>query len=177
VSREKDRYKELIILEEMGVYAPEPDYLQKYRFDKGYKFPMVNQVAVAGELVHDPPIRKTKRGIPVTNFVINTMPEKSMKTPEGLERPPCFVSIVVWSNQALQCKRFLKKGSIVLAIGELQSMPNSDPRKKYCPVQLSAQWIQYLEKGTVQNIYDCMDDDVEEFYQDNVIMNNRIEED
>jgi len=175
VSREKDRYKEIIILEEMGVYAPEPDYTQRFRFDKGYKFPMVNQVAVAGVLVHDPPIRKTKRGIAVTNFVIHTIPDKSMKPPEEQEREICYVSIVVWSNQALQCKRFLKKGSIILAIGELQSMPNSDPRKKYCPVQLSAQWIQYLERGTVQNIYDCMDDDDEEFYQDNVIMNNRID--
>ncbi len=176
MSREKDHYKELVILEEMGVYAPEPEYLQRYRFDKGYKFPLVNQVAIAGVLVHDPPIRKTKRGIPVTNFVVNTKPDKNSIHPESQERESCYVSVVVWAKQALQCNKFLKKGSVVLVIGELQSMPNSDPRKKFCPVQLSAQWIQYMERGTVQSLDDYENDDDETFYNDNIIINNQFQD-
>ena len=36
-----------------------------------------------------------------------------------------------------------------MVIGELQSMPNHAPERNYYPVQVNAQWIQYLEKGTV----------------------------
>ena len=119
---------------------------------KNFKFPVMNRVAVAGKLIHDPPIRWTKRGVPVTNFIIATKPESNGENPpEGLERESCLVSVVVWSKQALQCNKFLKKGSSVLILGELQSMPNSDPENDYNPVQLSAQWIQYLEKDTIQS--------------------------
>ncbi|HNW58376.1 MAG TPA: single-stranded DNA-binding protein [bacterium] len=115
---------------------------------KEYAFPSVNRVAIAGRLIQDPPLRWTTRGVPVTNFVIVTAPESETNLPEGMERPPCYISIVVWAQQAVQCNKFLRKGSSVMVIGELQSMPNHAPERNYFPVQVNAQWIQYLEKGT-----------------------------
>ncbi len=115
---------------------------------RDYAFPSVNRVAIAGKLIQDPPLRWTTRGVPVTNFVIITSPEAEAGLPEGLDRPPCYISIVVWAQQAVQCNKFLHKGSSVLVIGELQSMPNHAPERNYFPVQVNAQWIQYLEKGT-----------------------------
>ncbi len=114
---------------------------------KEYAFPSVNRVAIAGRLIQDPPLRWTTRGVPVTNFVIVTAPESEPHLPEGLERPPCYISIVVWAQQAVQCNKFLRKGNSVMVIGELQSMPNHAPERNYFPVQVNAQWIQYLEKG------------------------------
>jgi len=116
---------------------------------KEYSFPNVNRVAIAGKLIQDPPLRWTTRGVPVTNFVIVTSPEVESGLPEGSDRPPCYISIVVWAQQAVQCNKFLRKGSSVMVIGELQSMPNHAPERNYFPVQVNAQWIQYLEKGTV----------------------------
>jgi single-strand DNA-binding protein len=118
------------------------------RESRDYAFPSVNRVAIAGKLIQDPPLRWTTRGVPVTNFVIVTAPESAQNAGEGFERPPCYISVVVWAQQAVQCNKFLRKGSSVLVIGELQSMPNHAPERNYFPVQVNAQWIQYLEKGS-----------------------------
>lgn len=116
--------------------------------NRDFAFPSVNRVAIAGKLIQDPPLRWTTRGVPVTNFVIVTSPESALALGEGYERPPCYISVVVWAQQAVQCNKFLRKGSAVLVIGELQSMPNNAPERNYFPVQVNAQWIQYLEKGS-----------------------------
>ncbi len=116
---------------------------------RDFAFPGVNRVAIAGKLIQDPPLRYTTRGVPVTNFVIVTSPEVEPAAVEGLDRPPCYISVVVWAQQAVQCNKYLHKGNSVLIIGELQSMPNHAPERNYFPVQVNAQWIQYLERGTV----------------------------
>lgn len=120
--------------------------------NKSYDFPNVNRVVVAGMLMQDPPLRWTSRGVPVTNFVICTEPEAEAGALEGMEREHCYISVVVWAQQAVQCNKYLKRGNSVLIIGELQSMPNSAPEKVYYPIQINAQWIQYLEKGLVTAI-------------------------
>ncbi len=120
--------------------------------NKSYDFPNVNRVVVAGKLMQDPPLRWTSRGVPVTNFVISTEPEPEAGALEGMEREQCYISVVVWAQQAVQCNKYLKRGNSVMIIGELQSMPNSAPEKVYYPIQINAQWIQYLEKGLVTAI-------------------------
>lgn len=122
--------------------------------------PDINRVFIAGSLLHDPPLRRTRKGVPVTNFVVVTKPEESTNITDGLEREPCYVSIVVWAKQAVQCTKHLKKGSSVIILGELQSMPNNNPKEKYFPIQISAQWIQYLEKGKYGKITICDDEDI-----------------
>lgn len=114
--------------------------------------PDINRIYIAGNLLHDPPLRHTRKGVPVTNFIVVTKPEINNSPTEGMERTPCYISIVVWAKQAVQCHKHLKKGSSVIILGELQSMPNYDPDEEYFPVQISAQWIQYLEKGKYSKI-------------------------
>ena len=113
--------------------------------EQNYEFPDVNRVTIAGKLVHDPPLRCTKKGIAVTNFIIKTFPELNETDPD-LERKSCYVSVVVWAKQAHQCSKSLRKGSAVLVMGELQSMPNAKPNTGFMPVQVNAQWIQFLQK-------------------------------
>jgi len=121
--------------------------LEKLQTAKDFDFPNINRVAVAGKLVQDPPLRWTTRGVPVTNFVMITQPEDEAKPMEGMERQSCFISVVVWAQQAVQCNKYLRKGNAVLIIGELQTMPNYAPERNYYPIQINAQWIQYLERG------------------------------
>jgi single-stranded DNA-binding protein len=115
--------------------------------EKRCSFPNVNRVVIAGKLIDEPPVRYTRRGIAVTNFLIETLPEDNF--PEIAEQPrkTCQVSIVAWAQQALQCNKYLKKGDAVLVMGELQSMPNAAPDKGFLAVQVKAQWIQYLDKS------------------------------
>ena len=113
----------------------------------GFAMPDINRVVISGTLTHDPPLRKTKKGIPVTNFMLETQPDHSSKLYDEDPGQPCSISVVAWAKQAVQCNKFLKKGSIILIIGEMQSMPNLDSEKEFYPVQISAQWIQFLDKG------------------------------
>lgn len=117
-----------------------------------FNHPDINRVFVAGQLLYDPPLRRTRKGIPVTNFIVVTQPDTPDAMPEGFERTPVYVSVVVWAKQAIQCSKHLKKGSSVVILGELQSMPNAQPEANYLPVQISAQWIQYLEKDRFSKI-------------------------
>jgi len=123
-----------------------------------YSHPDVNRVLLAGTLVQDPPLRRTRKGVPVTNFIMVTRPDKGVNYPEEFDRDPCFISVVVWAKQAVQCAKHLHKGSAVIVLGELQSMPNAKPEEGYSPVQISAQWIQYLEKGRFSKISSDNDD-------------------
>ena len=109
----------------------------------GTSYPDINRIYISGTLLHDPPLRHTRKGVPVTNFIIITAPDSDSSDADS-ERKPCYISVVVWSKQAIQCSKNLKKGSPVVILGELQSMPNSNPNEEYFPVQISAQWIQYL---------------------------------
>jgi len=118
----------------------------------GHNHPDINRILIAGNLLHDPPLRRTRKGVPVTNFIVVTKPEPVSEAGEGFEREPVFVSVVVWAKQAVQCSKHLRKGSAVIILGELQSMPNTNPAGGFLPVQISAQWIQYLEKGKFSKI-------------------------
>ncbi len=126
--------------------------------------PDINRVFVAGSLLHDPPLRRTRKGVPVTNFIVVTKPDKETEAEAEPEREPVFVSVVVWAKQAVQCSKHLRKGSSVIILGELQSMPNAKPEDGFFPIQISAQWIQYLEKGKFNKI---SIQEEEEFVQDN----------
>ena len=135
----------------------------------------VNYVSIAGNLVNDPPLRKTKRGVPVTNFIIRTCPEPHPGEKETDDRESCFISIVAWAHQAVQCNKNLRKGSAILVVGELQSMPNASPESGFCPVQVNAQWIQYLDKNNKNDVVpiipapesETMDVESEQDEQDN----------
>jgi len=122
------------------------------KFTNQFNHPDINRVFIAGSLLHDPPLRRTRKGVPVTNFIVVTKPEPTQDNAEGFAREPLYISIVVWAKQAVQCSRHLKKGSSVIILGELQSMPNANIEENYFPVQVSAQWIQYLEKDKFSKI-------------------------
>ncbi len=134
-------------------YSPQLEEAQQVEnLDTGFNHPDINRVFLAGTLLHDPPLRRTRKGVPVTNFIVVTKPEHPEELDDEMEREPVYVSVVVWAKQAVQCSKHLKKGSAVIILGELQSMPNAKPDAGFLPVQISAQWIQYLEKGKFSKI-------------------------
>ncbi len=124
-----------------------------------FRHPDINRVIIAGQLLHDPPLRRTRKGVAVTNFIVVTQPDQVPVKQEGLEREPVYISIVVWAKQAVQCCKYLRKGSSVVIFGELQSMPNARPEEQYLPVQISAHWVQYLEKGAFHKITGAEEDE------------------
>lgn len=118
---------------------------QDYENNRYIDFPDVNRVVIAGELLYDPPLRWTKKGVPVTNFVIITQPDPDIIEPDEFRSRNCFVNVVVWAQKAVFCYENIKKGTPIMIMGELQSMNIFAPEKGYYPVQVKARWIQVLQ--------------------------------
>lgn len=80
----------------------------------------LNKVFILGRVTADPQLRSTAGGANVTSFSIATnrvWNDKSGQRKESTE----FHNIVVWGKQAEIATRFLKKGSLVLVEGRLQT--------------------------------------------------------
>jgi|GEM_PF-6858134 single stranded DNA-binding protein len=107
-----------------------------------YELPDVNRVVISGELLADPPLRSTRRGVPVTNFTIASV--RLEPQPEGPPREErSYIRIVAWSTLAEHCHRLLRKGDSVVIIGELQTASASGPGGQQEYLQVNAKWVQF----------------------------------
>lgn len=80
----------------------------------------LNKVFLLGRVTADPQLRSTANGTQVTAFSIATnrvWNDQSGAKKESTE----FHNVVVWGRQAEVASRFLKKGSLVLVEGRLQT--------------------------------------------------------
>ncbi len=107
-----------------------------------YEMPDVNRVVISGELLSDPPLRTTRRGVAVTNFTIVSSRYENQEDGRVREEKS-FIRIVAWSALAEHCHRLLRKGSPVVIIGELQSANLSSQEGTESIVQVNAKWIQF----------------------------------
>jgi len=78
--------------------------------------PSLNEALVLGHLGADPELRSTPGGHAVCNFSMAT----SYKPKEGQEQTE-WHRIIVWGVQAENCAKYLKKGSLALVKGRLQT--------------------------------------------------------
>ena len=80
----------------------------------------LNKVFVLGRLTVDPQLRSTAGGQQVTSFGVAT--NRVWNDPSGGKKEAVeFHNVVVWGKQADVATRFLKKGSLVLIEGRLQT--------------------------------------------------------
>jgi single-strand DNA-binding protein len=80
----------------------------------------LNKVFLLGRVTADPQLRSTPSGMQVATFSIATnrvWNDQSGAKKESTE----FHNVVVWGRQAEVASRFLKKGSLVLVEGRLQT--------------------------------------------------------
>ncbi len=107
-----------------------------------YELPDVNRVVISGQLLSDPPLRSTRRGVSVTNFtIVSTRFEPQPDGPPREEKS--YVRVVAWSTLAEHCNRLLRKGDSVVIIGELQTASSSGPSGTQTYLQVNAKWIQF----------------------------------
>ena len=80
----------------------------------------LNKVMIIGRMGHDPEMRYTPSGRPVTTFTIAT--SRTWNTSEGGRRTETeWFNVVAWGNLAEICKQYLVKGQQVYVEGRLQS--------------------------------------------------------
>ena len=80
----------------------------------------LNKVILAGRLTADPELRTTPSGTHVVSFSIATNRNWTTKDGERKEETE-FHNIVAWGRQADIVNQFLKKGSLILVEGRLQT--------------------------------------------------------
>ena len=102
----------------------------------------MNKVILIGNLTKDPELSTTTGGISVCRFTVAV--GRKYANSEG-ERETDFINIVVWRNLADNCHRFLKRGSKVAVVGNIQnrSYDATDGTKRYI-TEVVAEEVEFI---------------------------------
>jgi len=102
----------------------------------------LNKVFIAGNLTRDPELRQTSGGQAVCSFAIAT--NRFFTDSAGQKQKQAeFHNIVAWGRQAEIIHQYLKKGSILLVEGRLQTRSWQDPQgTKHWRTEIIADQIQ-----------------------------------
>ena len=102
----------------------------------------MNKVILIGNLTRDPELTVTNSGISVCKFSLAV--SRRYVGASG-ERETDFLNIVVWSNLADNCHKFLKKGNKVGIVGNIQtrSYDAQDGTKRYV-FEIVAEEVEFL---------------------------------
>lgn len=108
----------------------------------------LNKVFVLGNLTRDPELRQTPGGQSVCSFGVAT--NRFFNDSSGQRQKQAeFHNIVAWGRQAEIVNQYLKKGSMVLVEGRLQTRSWQDPQgAKHWKTEIIAERIQLGPKQT-----------------------------
>lgn len=84
---------------------------------------MLNKVMLMGRLTHDPELKRTPGGTPVTTFSLAV--DRDFRNQKG-DKETDFIDIVAWRNTAEFVSRFLTKGRMAVVEGRLQLREYTD---------------------------------------------------
>lgn len=102
----------------------------------------MNKCILIGNLTKDPELTTTTNGIAVCRFSIAV--SRRFANASG-ERETDFLNIIAWRSLGENCKKFLKKGSKVGIVGNIQSSSYdaTDGTKRYV-TEIVAEEIEFL---------------------------------
>lgn len=102
----------------------------------------MNKCIFIGNLTKDPESQKTQSGVDVCRFSIAV--NRTYTNANG-EREVDFINIVAWRGLADNCAKYLKKGSKVCVVGQLQNRTWEDGEgKKKMAVDIVAEDVEFL---------------------------------
>ena len=106
----------------------------------------MNKCILVGNLARDPELTTTSNGVAVCRFSIAV--SRRYANSDG-ERETDFLNIVVWRNLGENCHKFLKKGSKVGIVGNIQSRSYdaTDGTKRYV-TEIVAEEVEFLSTKT-----------------------------
>ena len=102
----------------------------------------MNKCILIGNLTKDPELTTTTNGVAVCRFAIAV--SRRYSNSDG-ERETDFLNIVVWRSLGENCHKFLKKGSKVGIVGNIQSRSYdaADGTKRYV-TEIVAEEVEFL---------------------------------
>ena len=106
----------------------------------------MNKCILIGNLTKDPELTTTSNGVAVCRFSIAV--SRRYANSDG-ERETDFLNIVVWRSLGENCHKFLKKGSKVGVVGNIQSRSYdaTDGTKRYV-TEIVAEEVEFLSTKT-----------------------------
>lgn len=109
----------------------------------------MNKVFLIGNLTKNPELNKTIKNVTVCNFSIAV--NRDYTDADG-NRETDFFNIIVWKNKAENCVKYLKKGSKVAIVGNLQnrSYEDKDGIKRYV-TDIVANEVDFLTPRNTDN--------------------------
>ena len=109
----------------------------------------MNKCILIGNLTKDPELTTTSNGVAVCRFSIAV--SRRYANSDG-ERETDFLNIVVWRNLGENCHKFLKKGSKVGVVGNIQSRSYdaTDGSKRYV-TEIVAEEVEFLSTKTADD--------------------------
>lgn len=131
----------------------------------------LNFVIIIGRLTQNPEIKYTTNGIPVAKFSIanNTYYLQNQERKSYVN----YFDITVWGNQAINCEKYLKKGSQIAIEGHLRQNRWTDPNtnKTISKVEITATSVQFLTPASsstsIENPSQFKNEIVSKQYQNN----------
>ena len=102
----------------------------------------MNKCILIGNLTKDPELSTTTNGVAVCRFSIAV--SRKYSNADG-ERETDFLNIVVWRKLGENCHKFLKKGSKVGVVGNIQSRSYdaTDGTKRYV-TEIVAEEVEFI---------------------------------
>ena len=110
---------------------------------------MINRVVLVGRMTRDPELRKTNNCTSVVSFTLAL--DNRTKGPNG-EKTTSFIPCQAWNQQAENCARYTRKGSLVGIEGRIsqRSFDTKDGRRASV-VEVICDSVQFLEKKSDAN--------------------------
>jgi single-strand DNA-binding protein len=105
-----------------------------------------NKVFLIGRLTHDPELRYTPSGVPVSDLRLAT--SRSYSTKDGDRREETlYIDIAVWNRQAETCCQYLKKGRLIHVEGYLKmdSWEDRNTGERRTKIKVEADRVQFLD--------------------------------
>ena len=109
----------------------------------------MNKCILIGNLTKDPELSTTTNGVAVCRFSIAV--SRRYSNADG-ERETDFLNIVVWRSLGENCHKFLKKGSKVGVVGNIQSRSYdaADGTKRYV-TEIVAEEVEFLSTRNAED--------------------------
>ncbi|WP_423224099.1 single-stranded DNA-binding protein [Candidatus Amarolinea aalborgensis] len=122
----------------------------------------LNKVMIIGQIGHDPDMRYTPSGKPVTSFSVTVT--RTWVTAEGERREATeWFNVVAWGNLAEICNQYLRKGRRVYVEGHLQTRSWEDQSgQKHFRTELVANEMIMLDSRPGSSEVDYASSDEEE---------------
>ena len=111
---------------------------------------MMNRICLVGRLTRDPELRRTNSEVAVCSFTLAV--DDRVKDAEG-NKTTTFIGVTVFNNQADNCAKFLRKGSLVGVDGRIrQRTYERRDGTKASVIEVVADYVTFLEPNKNREI-------------------------